>query len=62
MLVKALADVVIPQEYGMTETEKLAIGQGTCAPLLSPFFFLSSSSSSSFFTLPWSYLVLPIFT
>jgi len=34
MLVKALADVVIPQEYGLTDQEKLAIGQGICNPLL----------------------------
>lgn len=34
MLVKALADVVIPQEYGLTNQEKLAIGQGICNPLL----------------------------
>ena len=34
MLVKALADVVIPQEYGLTNNEKLAIGQGICNPLL----------------------------
>ncbi|KAG1678547.1 Inositol hexakisphosphate and diphosphoinositol-pentakisphosphate kinase [Nymphon striatum] len=31
---KALADIVIPQEYGITEEEKLAIGQGICLPLL----------------------------
>ncbi|XP_059094253.1 inositol hexakisphosphate and diphosphoinositol-pentakisphosphate kinase 2-like isoform X9 [Tigriopus californicus] len=29
-----MADVVIPQEYGMTRTEKLTIAQGICAPLL----------------------------
>ena len=34
VLVKALADVVIPQEYGMNSNEKLAIGQGICNPLL----------------------------
>lgn len=34
MLVKALADVVIPQEYGLTDVDKLAIGQGICNPLL----------------------------
>ncbi|XP_071747742.1 inositol hexakisphosphate and diphosphoinositol-pentakisphosphate kinase 2 isoform X10 [Lepeophtheirus salmonis] len=31
---KNMADVVIPQEYGMTRSEKLAIAQGICAPLL----------------------------
>lgn len=31
---KNLADIVIPQEYGMTVHEKLAIGQGICTPLL----------------------------
>eukprot|EP00096_Caligus_rogercresseyi_P004245 TRINITY_DN1843_c0_g1_i6.p1 TRINITY_DN1843_c0_g1~~TRINITY_DN1843_c0_g1_i6.p1 ORF type:complete len:1151 (+),score=271.91 TRINITY_DN1843_c0_g1_i6:86-3538(+) len=31
---KNMADVVIPQEYGMTRGEKLAIAQGICAPLL----------------------------
>lgn len=34
VLVKALADVVIPQEYGLTDPEKLLIGQGICNPLL----------------------------
>ncbi|KAI9562725.1 hypothetical protein GHT06_010179 [Daphnia sinensis] len=34
MLVKALADVVIPQEYGLTDQDKLAIGQGICNPLM----------------------------
>ncbi|XP_017770125.1 PREDICTED: inositol hexakisphosphate and diphosphoinositol-pentakisphosphate kinase isoform X7 [Nicrophorus vespilloides] len=31
---KYLADVVIPQEYGLTPQEKLTIGQGICTPLL----------------------------
>ncbi len=31
---KYLADVVIPQEYGLTMTEKLIISQGICTPLL----------------------------
>ena len=31
---KNLADVVIPQEYGMTINEKLTIAQGICTPLL----------------------------
>lgn len=31
---KALADIVIPQEYGLTRHEKLAIGLGICGPLL----------------------------
>lgn len=31
---KYLADVVIPQEYGLTVQEKIAIGQGICTPLL----------------------------
>jgi len=34
VLVKALADVVIPQEYGLSDSEKLLIGQGICNPLL----------------------------
>lgn len=34
VLVKALADVVIPQEYGLSDQDKLAIGQGICNPLL----------------------------
>ncbi|KAI1280528.1 Inositol hexakisphosphate and diphosphoinositol-pentakisphosphate kinase [Halotydeus destructor] len=34
MFSKALADVVIPQEYGMSKQEKLTIGLGVCAPLL----------------------------
>lgn len=31
---KSLADIVVPQEYGMTQAEKLTIAQGICAPLL----------------------------
>nr|CAD7256131.1 unnamed protein product [Timema shepardi] len=31
---KYLADIVIPQEYGLTKEEKLTIGQGICTPLL----------------------------
>ncbi len=31
---KALADVVIPQEYGLSDQDKLTIGQGVCNPLL----------------------------
>ncbi|XP_014240149.1 inositol hexakisphosphate and diphosphoinositol-pentakisphosphate kinase 2 isoform X5 [Cimex lectularius] len=31
---KYLADIVIPQEYGMTMLEKLTISQGICTPLL----------------------------
>ncbi|XP_073995355.1 inositol hexakisphosphate and diphosphoinositol-pentakisphosphate kinase isoform X4 [Rhodnius prolixus] len=31
---KYLADIVIPQEYGMTMNEKLMISQGICTPLL----------------------------
>ncbi|ODM97795.1 Inositol hexakisphosphate and diphosphoinositol-pentakisphosphate kinase [Orchesella cincta] len=31
---KYLADVVIPQEYGLTQIDKLAIAQGICTPLL----------------------------
>ena len=34
MLAKAMADIVIPQEYGMTEREKMLIGADICAPLL----------------------------
>lgn len=34
MYAKALADVVIPQEYGMTRHEKLTIALGICSPLL----------------------------
>ncbi|RZF35061.1 hypothetical protein LSTR_LSTR009653 [Laodelphax striatellus] len=31
---KHLADVVVPQEYGLTVQEKMMIGQGICTPLL----------------------------
>lgn len=31
---KALADIVVPQEYGITSQEKLMISLGTCSPLL----------------------------
>jgi len=31
---KSLADVVIPQEYGINQLDKLAIAQGICSPLL----------------------------
>lgn len=31
---KNLADIVIPQEYGLTAEEKLTIGTGICTPLL----------------------------
>lgn len=31
---KYLADIVIPQEYGLNAQEKLTIGQGICTPLL----------------------------
>lgn len=31
---KYLADIVIPQEYGLTIQEKITIGQGICTPLL----------------------------
>ncbi|CAH2990530.1 unnamed protein product [Chilo suppressalis] len=34
MYAKYLADIVIPQEYGLTMQEKLTIGQGVCTPLL----------------------------
>ncbi|KAL0894125.1 hypothetical protein ABMA27_014164 [Loxostege sticticalis] len=34
MYAKYLADIVIPQEYGLTMQEKLTIGQGICTPLL----------------------------
>lgn len=34
MYSKALADVVIPQEYGMTRSEKMGIALGICSPLL----------------------------
>ena len=31
---KLLADIVIPQEYGITKDEKLNISHGYCVPLL----------------------------
>ncbi|CAD5124435.1 DgyrCDS12718 [Dimorphilus gyrociliatus] len=31
---KALADIIIPQEYGITKEEKLQIGQCICTPLM----------------------------
>lgn len=34
MHAKALADVVVPLEYGITKQEKLTIGLGICTPLL----------------------------
>ncbi|XP_045529274.1 inositol hexakisphosphate and diphosphoinositol-pentakisphosphate kinase 2 isoform X5 [Pieris brassicae] len=34
MYAKYLADIVIPQEYGLTMQEKLTISQGICTPLL----------------------------
>jgi inositol hexakisphosphate/diphosphoinositol-pentakisphosphate kinase len=34
MYAKYLADIVIPQEYGLTVQEKLTIGTGICTPLL----------------------------
>ncbi|BFZ04740.1 hypothetical protein BsWGS_07778 [Bradybaena similaris] len=34
MCSKALADIIIPQEYGITKDEKLHIGQSYCMPLL----------------------------
>lgn len=34
MYSKALADVVIPQEYGLTKNEKLGIALGICSPLI----------------------------
>ncbi|GAB6021308.1 hypothetical protein CHUAL_003923 [Chamberlinius hualienensis] len=34
MYAKALADIVVPQEYGLTSQEKLTIAQGICTPLL----------------------------
>uniref|UniRef100_A0ACB8EQL5 Inositol hexakisphosphate and diphosphoinositol-pentakisphosphate kinase 2 n=1 Tax=Sphaerodactylus townsendi TaxID=933632 RepID=A0ACB8EQL5_9SAUR len=33
-LSKALADIVIPQEYGISDAEKLEIAKGYCTPLL----------------------------
>ncbi|XP_055861728.1 inositol hexakisphosphate and diphosphoinositol-pentakisphosphate kinase 2-like isoform X6 [Biomphalaria glabrata] len=34
MCSKALADIIIPQEYGITKEERLHIGQNYCTPLL----------------------------
>ncbi|CAG5124697.1 unnamed protein product, partial [Candidula unifasciata] len=34
MCSKALADIIIPQEYGITKEERLHIGQSYCMPLL----------------------------
>ncbi|XP_037077172.1 inositol hexakisphosphate and diphosphoinositol-pentakisphosphate kinase 2-like [Pollicipes pollicipes] len=31
---KTVADVIVPQEYGLTRQEKLSIGHGICTPLL----------------------------
>uniref|UniRef100_A0A8C0CFA3 Inositol hexakisphosphate and diphosphoinositol-pentakisphosphate kinase n=1 Tax=Balaenoptera musculus TaxID=9771 RepID=A0A8C0CFA3_BALMU len=36
-LSKALADIVIPQEYGITKAEKLEIAKGYCTPLVRKF-------------------------
>lgn len=33
-ITKAMADIVIPQEYGITLDEKLSIGRSICSPLL----------------------------
>ncbi|CAL8102596.1 unnamed protein product [Calicophoron daubneyi] len=34
MCAKSLADIVVPQEYGITKEEKLVIGQRICTPLM----------------------------
>ncbi|CAG5126097.1 unnamed protein product, partial [Candidula unifasciata] len=34
MCSKALADIIVPQEYGITKEERLHIGQSYCTPLL----------------------------
>jgi uncharacterized protein YpiB (UPF0302 family) len=34
IIVKALADILIPQECGLSDQDKLAIGQGICNPLM----------------------------
>ncbi|KAF7256098.1 hypothetical protein EG68_07183 [Paragonimus skrjabini miyazakii] len=34
MCAKSLADIVVPQEYGITREEKLVIGQRICTPLM----------------------------
>ncbi|EFX83862.1 hypothetical protein DAPPUDRAFT_315386 [Daphnia pulex] len=34
IIVKALADILIPQEYGLSDQDKLAIGPGICNPSL----------------------------
>ncbi|VEL38465.1 unnamed protein product [Protopolystoma xenopodis] len=31
---KSLADIIVPQEYGITKEEKLVIGQRICTPLM----------------------------
>ncbi|CAI2735768.1 unnamed protein product [Schistosoma spindalis] len=34
MCAKSLADIIVPQEYGITKEEKLVIGQRICTPLM----------------------------